>query len=794
MLRAAAALSDRVVVVPATGQVRHFVKQIAAARATHAVVTRDDQIVSVVSLSSLGLISPRTRFGDLNGPGVVPSVDRDTSLHEVGRLLLIHETDVVSVYGADATFQGIVTERSLAQALLAAVDDQSAETEVLGMKYDELERLSVQRATDLRRANRIMQAEIGERINAEAALQTSEALLRSIIYNVPLVIARLNLDGTIAFFNRNVPGLPTGQIVGRHVADFVAVERREAIQAILAATISTGQTQAGESEWIAPNGTAASYSWRVAPVREGSRIVGIIAVATDTTETRRVAAQIESYADIVENIRLGLNVYRVEATADGHKIWCVSGNPAAERMTGVTARDLVGRTIGEVYPELRKTGLLEKALMVHNTRAPVEIVDFWYGDSRVPHGFWNFTIFPLPNDCVGIAFQNVTERRRAADALRTSEALNRLMLEAVPAGIVQVAQDGAIVASNAEAQRFLGLADREPSANEGVSLELETCYEDGSLCPVAGYPAARCLATGQPQPQVTLGVRRPGKPVQWAMFTAVPLINPASGECSGAVVTFLDITDRKRTEEHAREMQNQLAHVSRLSTMGEMASGLAHELNQPLAAIVAYADACRELVESGRMAENQLLEVLRAVSSQADRAGKIIHRMRNMIKKSEPVRARIQINDAVREVAGLLEPEVRSKGASLRLEFSEQLPDIWADVVLIQQVLLNLMRNGLDAMIGTDLAARELTVFTRRVADGSVEVAVRDRGRGIDRDDADRLFEPFFTTKAEGLGMGLSISRTIIEAHGGRLWFAANPEGGVTVRFVLMTSDQGSAA
>lgn len=261
------------------------------------------------------------------------------------------------------------------------------------------------------------------------------------------------------------------------------------------------------------------------------------------------------------------------------------------------------------------------------------------------------------------------------------------------------------------------------------------------------------------------------------------MIFPLTEHCVG--IAFENVTARKVTEEQAHELQTELAHVARLSTMGEMASGLAHELNQPLAAIIAYADACQELIDSGRMEREQLQEVLRAVTNQAERAGKIIHRLRSLVKKGRPFRNAVQVNDAVREVSALLEPEIRNRGAHLRLELEEGLPATSADFVQIQQVLLNLMRNALDSMAEVDPQQRHLLVSTRITSEGQVEIAVGDRGRGISPENISRLFEPFFTTKAEGLGMGLPISRTIVESHGGRLWLAPNPEAGMTARFVL---------
>jgi C4-dicarboxylate-specific signal transduction histidine kinase len=245
------------------------------------------------------------------------------------------------------------------------------------------------------------------------------------------------------------------------------------------------------------------------------------------------------------------------------------------------------------------------------------------------------------------------------------------------------------------------------------------------------------------------------------------------------------ITERVHTESRARRLIGELSHAGRISTMSEMASGLAHELNQPLAAIVAYVDACQELVESGRMSSEQLTDVLRSVSGQAERAGQIIHRLRKMIKRSQPVRATVNANDAVRDVATLFDVEAREASVTLLLELEDNLPEITADFLQIQQVVLYLMRNGLEAMIGVPPHQRLLTIATCRTAAGEIEVAVRDLGNGLAEDLTSRVFDPFFTTKTNGLGLGLSISRTIVDAHGGRIWLSPESAGGVTARFTL---------
>ncbi len=228
-----------------------------------------------------------------------------------------------------------------------------------------------------------------------------------------------------------------------------------------------------------------------------------------------------------------------------------------------------------------------------------------------------------------------------------------------------------------------------------------------------------------------------------------------------------------------------LCHMGRISTMGEMASGLSHELNQPLTAIVAYVDACLELVESGRITKSQLAEVLRSVSSQAERAGQIIHRLRKMVKRNQPESTVRCINEAIREVVAVMQPVADQVGISLELNLNDDLPEIPVDFQQIQQVILHLIENGFDAMRETPAHERRLSISTSRASEFEIETAVSDRGCGLTDDAASRLFDSFFSTKTDGMGLGLATSRTIVESHGGRLWLASNPTRGVTARFTL---------
>ncbi|PKO58111.1 MAG: PAS domain-containing sensor histidine kinase, partial [Betaproteobacteria bacterium HGW-Betaproteobacteria-19] len=248
-----------------------------------------------------------------------------------------------------------------------------------------------------------------------------------------------------------------------------------------------------------------------------------------------------------------------------------------------------------------------------------------------------------------------------------------------------------------------------------------------------------------------------------------------------------DITDRKQTAEISRQQEERLERTSRLITMGEMASTLAHELNQPLSAIANYCAGCVTRMQSGNSKPEDLLAAMQKARFQAERAGKIIRRIREFVKKSEPRRSAVRIAEVLDDALGFAEIDARRLGIRLVAEVAPDLPAVYADRIMIEQVVLNLVRNGLDAMSNVLPDERILIARARPFGPHSVEVAVIDRGHGLSDEDRARLFTPFFTTKAEGMGMGLNICRSIIEFHDGRLIVDVNPEGGTIFSFTLPT-------
>ena len=251
-----------------------------------------------------------------------------------------------------------------------------------------------------------------------------------------------------------------------------------------------------------------------------------------------------------------------------------------------------------------------------------------------------------------------------------------------------------------------------------------------------------------------------------------------------------DITDRMEVEQAERQQEERLHRTARLITMGEMASTLAHELNQPLGAISNYAMGCVKRLQSGEYRNEDLLSAMQKASYQAERAGKIIRRIRDFVRKSEPRRGAVPLDDVIEDAISFAEIDARRAGVKVVADIAPDLQKVSADRIQIEQVVLNLVRNGIDAMKEIGEQTHPLRVRARALDARMVEVAVIDRGAGITEAERERLFTPFFTTKPEGMGMGLSICRSIIEFHEGRLWEEANPDGGTIFRFTLPMESQ----
>ena len=250
------------------------------------------------------------------------------------------------------------------------------------------------------------------------------------------------------------------------------------------------------------------------------------------------------------------------------------------------------------------------------------------------------------------------------------------------------------------------------------------------------------------------------------------------------------ITERKRAEEALREVQMELARVARLTTLGELTAAIAHEVNQPLTGVVSSANACLRWLAGERPDLDAARRSVERIINDGRRAGEVISRIRALAKKSPPQKDWLNINDAIVEVIALIRTEVERNRILLHTDLANGLPPVLGDRVQLQQVILNLVMNAIEAMSGAAVLRRELVIASVTDELGGVNVAVRDSGTGLGGTAIDRLFEAFYTTKSDGMGMGLAISRTIIEAHGGRLWARPNLSRGAAFEFRLPTDGE----
>ena len=303
----------------------------------------------------------------------------------------------------------------------------------------------------------------------------------------------------------------------------------------------------------------------------------------------------------------------------------------------------------------------------------------------------------------------------------------------------------------------------------------------------AGVQALSCVGAMLGYPVVLLLGAEPQLPLGYDVTAILGAI--------GVTVLGAYLLDRQSwiafcANDAARRHQADLAHVGRVSVMGEMAAGLAHELNQPLAAIVNFTRGCQRRLRASGAGDAAIQDALEQVSAQAMRAAQIIRRIRDFIRKDEASLAWIDVNELVRNVAVIADADGRREDVHIDLALSPEVPKVYADSIQIEQVILNLMRNGFEAM--NEPAEQPKTLSIRTVAQGNrrVDVTVADTGVGLSPELIDRIFDPFFSTKPLGLGLGLSISRSIVEAHGGRLWVEPDPARGSRFHFTLSTDSR----
>nr|AUN37529.1 diguanylate cyclase/phosphodiesterase [uncultured bacterium] len=384
---------------------------------------------------------------------------------------------------------------------------------------------------------------------------------------------------------------------------------------------------------------------------------------------------------------------------------------------------------------------------------------------------------------------DIEDRKRAEEAVRESQQLLNLVLATLPVGVAVTDRAGDIVLANAASKRIWG--NVIGSGQDRWAQSKGFWHESGKPIGAADWPSVRALREGQTSLNELIDIETFDGQRKTIQNSTAPIHN-AETQIVGALIVNEDVTERVRVEEALRQTQADLARVGRLTMMGELAASIAHEVNQPLAAVVTNANAALRWLAAEPPNLGEAREGVRRIVRDGNRAGDVIARIRTLLKKGEPVRLPINVNDVIRETITFTRPDLRRHKVTLETELDPKLPLVHADSVQLQQVLLNLLVNALDSMSAVADRPRVLGIRSDHSEPNVIRVAVRDTGTGVDATQADHLFQAFFTTKPHGLGMGLAISRSIIEAHGGRLWMTSNDGPGVTFLFTMPARNGGS--
>lgn len=459
-------------------------------------------------------------------------------------------------------------------------------------------------------------------------------------------------------------------------------------------------------------------------------------------------------------------------------------NTGAERLGGWSEAEAVGQHISVFYtPEAVALGKPAADLERARTEGRLEEED-WRLRKDGSQFLANISLTALYDDKhhlrgFGKVIRDVTEQQAAERRLRSSASQMRSILSTVPDAMIVIDSRGRIISFSAAAERLFGYSEKEIFGSN-VSRLMPSPDRDRHDNYLSRY-----LRTGE---RHIIGIGRTviGQKRDGSVFPMELSVGEASVEGEPVFTGFIrDLTEKMRTEERMEEMRSGLIHVARVSAMGTMASTLAHELNQPITAVVNYVETIRDLLAAPKSEDMEMIrEALADTASEAMRAGQIVRRLREFVGRGEVEKTVEDLPALIEEASKLGLIGAHEKGVQVQFSLDPAASPVLVDRIQIQQVLINLMRNAIEAMAGSP--ERRLAIETRPDTGGMVRVTVSDTGPGVSAEISANLFRAFNSSKAEGMGLGLSICRTIVEANGGRIWFEPRTEGGSSFQFTIV--------
>jgi two-component system sensor kinase FixL len=620
------------------------------------------------------------------------------------------------------------------------------------------------------------------------AMETRLRKLSLAVEQSPNSILITDYEGVIEYVNPKFTensGYGSIESVGKTPALLKSGRMPQSIFKDLWDTIKSGQTWRGDLRNRRKDGTLYWDRVAISPIiNSKGDITHFLSIQTDITEHRKTEERLRESDNrvraIVETAAEGIITVDEAGTID-------SFNPAAEQIFGYPRSEVIGKKIDLLIPSqpgVRQEDSFASFLSASRGKGPGAGLEL---TGRRKDG----SMFPMElavgefQDGVGPFFagivRDITERKRMEITLKEERNFIDAVLATSAALIVVLDGEGRIVRFNKACEEATGYAFGQVRGTPFGEPILDSKEVDIVTRKLEELRTSRTPNRFESHLLNKAGERRL---ISWNNT----VLTDKDGSAEYIIGTGIDMTERRRAEIQARKHQAELAHVDRLSLMGEMATGLAHELNQPLTSIYAYSQACLRMLRAGRERSDRFVSAVEQTAQRAEQAGEIIRRIRNFVRKQTPLKKDINLNLVINKAIKFIEAEVRDKGVAIVLDISEPIPMVAADAVQLQQVLLNLMRNSIESMLDSVQEERVMTINTRKVVKSSVQVTVNDTGRGVDEKCRDRVFDAFYTTKANGMGMGLAISRSIIEDHGGKLWVTSGMGRGASFHFTLPLS------
>ena len=658
--------------------------------------------------------------------------------------------------------------------------------------------------------------DIAERRRAEAARQ----LLAAVVESSEDAIVTKDLDGIITTWNKGAErmlGYPADEMIGRSISVLAAPNRPDEMPEILERIKRGERIEQYQTVRRRKDGTVIHVSLVVSPLHDASgRITGASKIFRDITA--QIRAQ-EEIAGQRERLRVTLRSIGDAVMATDAQGRITYLNPVAERLSGWASEDAAGLPLEEVFriinEESRQTvdnpvarvlregkivGLANHTLLISRDGREHAI-----DDSAAP-------IRDARGEMMGVVlvFRDVSQKRdaerlaaeQAADLRESQERLATVMRH-LPVGVGVIDTRGHVVIANPAWKNLL--RGDIPSVDFEEARRWRAVSREGRPVAPSDYPGQRALRGEEVLPGIDFLRREDDGVERWTRVSAVPL-RDRTGQITGALAMLQDIDEERRaeaqraellakeraleSEKALRETEAELARVMRALSLGELASSIAHEVNQPLAGVVTNAEAGLRWLGANPPSIEEAKESFAMIAEDGERAGEVIRRLREFLKKRSPETTPLDINEVIQEAVALTRAELERRQIEIRMELSGDHPPVHGDRIQLQQVIVNLIINGAEAMAAAG-SSKELVVTSRRTADGRILVAVRDSGVGISAHEMPRMFDAFFTTKPAGMGMGLSISRSILEAHRGRIWAEANDGPGLTVQFSLPVQEVG---